>query len=149
MIIDKLENSKLYNSLNANFAEVFEYLKTLKAENGEVSFVLKEGDVWGSVSVKESLSSEGRMFEAHKKFIDIHFILQGAETYSHAYTDELTPATEYNEAEDYYFLEGKGGNSVTLKAGEFCIVYPQDAHIPMHTKVSTENLVRGVVKIRI
>ena len=148
MVLDKLTNSEMYNSLNPSFKAVFEKLKTLDPKDGEIEFVIDEGNVFAHTSVVEQASTAKRQFEAHKKFIDIHFILQGEEQFVYANLSELTAVTEYDDADDCFMLEGKG-STLTLKAGDFLIAYPEDAHIPTLVKTSSDNIVRGVVKIRI
>lgn len=148
LITDKIKNSDTYAACNSLFSEIFEKLKTLTPNDAGKKFVIEEGVAWISISSLENAPQGVRKFEAHKKFIDIHFVLEGEETFVFANTDELTPETEYNEEEDYLLLNGEG-TKLTLRAGEFCIVYPQDAHIPTLEKLSEGNLVRGVAKIKL
>lgn len=148
MITDKIKNSDIYAACNSFFPEIFEKIKTLTPDDAGKKFVIEEGVAWISVSSTETAPQGKRKFEAHKKFLDIHFVLEGEETFVFANTDELMPETEYNEAEDYLLLNGEGVK-LTLRAGDFCIVYPQDAHMPIFEKLSEGNLVRGVAKIKI
>ena len=148
MIADKIKNSDTYAASNRFFPEVFEKIKTLTPDDAGKKFAIEEGVVWISVSSVKTAPQGERRFEAHKKFLDIHFVLEGKETFVFANTDELIPETEYNEAEDYLLLNGEG-TKLTLGAGDFCVVYPQDAHIPIFEKLSEGNVVRGVVKIKL
>ena len=146
MIIDKLTNSDLYTPLHPKFKMVFDKLKTLDPKDGAPEMVLEEDVVIVHGSVVESTPEGARQFEAHKKYIDVHYILQGEETYVYANLADVTPVTEYDAEDDSFMLEGKG-SEVTLKAGDICIVYPEDAHIPTLKKVSAEPIVRSVVKV--
>lgn len=148
MITDKIKNSDTYAACNRFFPEIFGKIKTLTPDDAGKRFVIEEGVAWISVSSSENAPPGDRKFEAHKKFLDIHFVLEGEEKFVYANTDELTPETEYNEAEDYLLLNGDG-TKLTLRTGDFCIVYPQDAHIPTLEKLSEGKLVRGVAKIKI
>lgn len=148
MITDKIKNSDTYAACNSLFPEIFEKLKTLTPNDAGKKFVIEEGVVWISVSSTETAPQGVRKFEAHKKFLDIHFVIEGEETFVFANADELMPETEYNEAEDYLLLNGEG-TKLTLRVGDFCIVYPQDAHIPTLKKLSGGKLVRGVAKIKL
>ena len=148
MIIDRLSNSDLYTSLHPKFKMVFDKLKTLDPKDGAPEMVLEDDVVIVHGSVVDAAAEGERQFEAHKKYIDVHYILQGEETYVWANTNELKAVTDYDEADDYFMLEGKG-STVTLKAGDICIVYPEDAHIPTLTKESAEPIVRSVVKVKL
>ena len=148
MITDKIKNSDTYAACNSLFPEIFEKLKTLTPNDAGKKFVIEEGVAWVAVSSSENAPPCDRKFEAHKKFLDIHFVIEGEETFVFANADELMPETEYNEAEDYLLLNGEG-TKLTLRVGDFCIVYPQDAHIPTLKKLSGGKLVRGVAKIKL
>lgn len=148
LIADKIINSDTYYACNRFFPEIFEKIKTLTPDDAGKKFIIEEGVAWVSVSSSENAPQGERKFEAHKKFLDIHFVLKGEETFVFANTKSLTPETEYNETEDYLLLNGEG-TKIALRAGDFCIVYPQDAHIPKLEKLSEGKLVRGVAKIKI
>lgn len=148
MIADKIKNSDTYAACNRFFPEIFGKIKKLTPDDAGKRFVIEEGVAWISVSSSENAPPGDRKFEAHKKFLDIHFVLKGEETFVYANTENLTSETEYNETEDYLLLNGAGAK-IALRAGDFCIVYPQDAHIPTFEKLSEGNLVRGVAKIKI
>lgn len=148
MIFDSLKNSETYYSMNRHFPDIFAKIRSItKADIGK-KLVLDEGVAWVSTTATDSVPDGERVFEAHRDFLDIHFVLEGEETFACADVDALTPTTEYNPKEDYVLLSGKG-NEFTLKPGDFCIVYPQDAHIPKLKKTSDGPLIRGVAKIKL
>ena len=148
LIADKIKNSDTYAACNRFFPEIFEKIKKLTPDDAGKRFVIEEGVAWVSVSSSENAPPGDRKFEAHKKFLDIHFVLEGEETFAYANVDGLTPDTAYNEAEDCLLLNGDG-TKLTLRTGDFCIVFPQDAHIPILEKSSEEALIRGVAKIKL
>lgn len=148
MIADKIKNSDTYYACNRFFPEIFEKIKTLTPDDAGKKFIIEEGVAWVSVSSSKNAPPGDWKFEAHKKFLDIHFVLKGEETFVYANTENLTPETEYNEEQDYLLLNGEG-TKIALRAGDFCIVFPQDAHIPTLEKLSEGDLVRGVAKIKI
>ena len=85
------------------------------------------------------------MFEAHKDYLDIHYCIEGSEGIGYANIDTLTPETEYDSENDYLLLSGKV-NKTVLNKGDFCVVFPEDAHIPaMHGNES--EVKKAVVKI--
>ena len=100
LITDKIKNSDTYAACNSYFPEIFEKIKTLTRADAGKKFVIEEGVARISVSSLENAPQGVRKFEAHKKFLDIHFVLEGEEIFMFANTDELTPETKYNEAED-------------------------------------------------
>lgn len=66
--------------------------------------------------------------EAHRKYIDVHYMASGTEIAKQAFIGEIT--TEfYNEDEDYVAVSGDFNNSFVLKEGDIFIAYPEDAHL--------------------
>lgn len=64
----------------------------------------------------EAAIPEGiRMFEAHRDFIDIHFILSGSEVFGYSNVDSLKLTKEYDQDADYLLLDGDR-NLLTLHA---------------------------------
>ena len=113
------------------------------SEDFRVNFSGKYCDV----SDKNSDGSE-KSFEAHKKFIDVHYCISGSEGIGYNHVTELEPITEYNEGDDYLLLRGDF-RKVVLREGDFCIVFPEDAHIPMMLGESGEKLLKAVAKVKI
>lgn len=148
MIIDSLDNAYLYKNIHKDFPKVFEVLRRIA--EGEVSerTVLEEGRVWVSAPVEAVILEGKRQFEAHRDSIDIHYILSGAEEFGYAKEGSLTTTKEYDQKEDYLLLDGKT-NLVALNAGDFCITFPQDAHIPTFCKIGEDKLQRVVAKIQV
>lgn len=67
--------------------------------------------------------------EHHKRYADIQFILEGRETISVLPMEEVGALVKSMDESDCYLYEGKG-QGVTLSAGQFMIVFPEDAHAP-------------------
>ncbi len=68
-------------------------------------------------------------FESHRRFIDIQYLVEGEELIYTADIDGLTPSTAYDETRDIIlYQDTPTAQRVHLKAGEFRIFYPQDAH---------------------
>ena len=145
MIVDSLKNSALYEKVHKDFAKVFEALKKISAEDGKL--VLEDGNVWINPPALTVISDAEKVFEAHNDFIDIHYIISSAEKFGYANRECLSVTKEYDKQGDYELLNGEA-DLITLKAGDFCIVFPEDAHIPACAKAGEEPLVRVVAKIR-
>lgn len=147
MIIDSLTNCSLYENVHKDFKAVFEVLKKIALGEVEEKVVLDEGNVWVFSPSVANVTGEPKPLEAHREFIDIHYVLAGCEKFGYANLVGLVTTKEYDSKDDYELLEGET-DFVTLKAGDFCIVFPQDAHAPACQKIGDEELVRIVAKIR-
>lgn len=87
-------------------------------------------------------------FEAHKQFVDIHFCLSGSERIDIADVDTLEVSSEYNAEKDVYFLKGINYSTVNLLPGDYCICYPNDAHLPS-IKYQGDDIVKVIFKIQV
>lgn len=149
MIVDSIANASLYFGVNKDFAKVFEVLKSLDGNTPEGKIVLDDGKVWVNVQYfGDKAPSADPKFEEHRKFIDIHYIVDGAEKFGYSNLDRLTVTVPYSEERDVEFSKGEI-SEVILKSGDFLVTYPQDAHIPNMVKLTDGKMVRAVAKIRI
>ena len=131
MIIDKLENLKLYASLNPLFPKVLEFLQqhdlnTL--EEGKHEIVGK--DLFVNIQVAKGKTPEAAVSETHDKMIDIQIPITAPETYGYTQRDQL-PKETYNAEKDITKIPDLAADSyVTCIPGMFAIFFPQDGHAP-------------------
>lgn len=130
MIVANIKDAKRYYSVNENFRAAFEFLASLD-ENSEGSFEFDGFRVNVLESDGNDFDKDGkpRVFEAHIDYLDIHYVIRGSEGMGYSDTDKLSVVQEYDKADDYMLLSGKA-NKLILLEGDFCIVFPEDAHIP-------------------
>lgn len=148
MITGNIKDCKRYSGMCEEFANAFAFLQTLNENSVDDS--INAGGVRGGVAVIQksdnSVDGKPKCFEAHRKYIDIHFVVKGEERFGYAHIDTLEPVTDYDEAGDCQLLSGKA-DFVTLRAGDFCITYPEDAHMPCMAGGEEETVKKVVLKI--
>lgn len=147
MIIDSIDNWGKYISVHKDFEKVFSFLRDLK-EGTAGTTVLEKENVWVNVVEVQEQQGHAKVFEAHRQFLDIHYIVSGEVKFGYSNIDRLKTKEPYNVATDCEFLEGYA-NAVHLKKGDFMIAFPEDAHIPDLEKINDGKLIRAVAKIRI
>ena len=87
------------------------------------------GGAYYSVVTSKSRPIEDALFEAHRKYIDLQYILTGSETMGCAYLGSVKETVEYSEEKDCAFYSGEG--ELTLyNEGDFVFFFPEDAHMP-------------------
>lgn len=149
MIIGNIKDCKRYSAMSDAFARAFAFLEALNEDSQKESIACE--DVWGGISTinKSDTMANGdpKPFEAHRKNIDIHFVLQGEERFGYAHVDTLKPITDYNEEQDYILLEGEG-SFVILHPGDYCITFPEDAHMPCMPCGNSEKVKKVILKIK-
>ena len=93
-------------------------------------------------------TKEDALFEAHRDYIDIQYIISGEEKIGVTDYSSCTEAIAYDKEKDIEFLNGNG-EYYPLKEGEYMILYPQDAHKPSISLNNQSTVRKVVVKVRI
>ena len=144
MILDKLSEAARYEALNPLFGRAFEFLRN-SAELPIGRHELGGGMYANIMDVTTHAAGEGR-FEAHRKYIDIQYLVSGRSACVWAHTPQLETETPYDEESDVLFLTGEG-TEIPVQAGEFYILYPADAHEPHRTHGEQASYRAVVVKV--
>lgn len=128
MVLDYLCECERYAALHPRFQEAFDFLKGA-AERPNGRYELGDGMY---VSLSETTTrpvSEELLAEAHRKYIDIQYLLNGHSLCGWARTQDLVTRKAYDEEQDAELLSGKYG-FVPVSEGIFYILFPNDAHAP-------------------
>lgn len=148
MILDHIQNAMQYHRLNDHLSIALEALKKpelLRAESGR--YELQGDDVFALPQRYTSKPHEQGKWEAHRKYVDVQYIVSGTETMGHALLSNMTVTEPYSEEKDVLFLSGKG-NLVTLTAGMFTIFFPHDVHMPGLAAATPAEVHKIVIKVR-
>lgn len=90
------------------------------------------------------------MFEAHKKYIDLQYIVNGIEKIRWARLDKVSLVEEkYSLGEDIAFYEGDAMFDFTLTKNTFLLLYSTDAHLPGLSADKDVNVRKIVFKIQV
>ena len=91
-----------------------------------------DGDeVFANVQAYTTLPDADAPFESHEKYFDLQFVVSGEERFGYAPRDLCKPAMAYDADRDLVFYEEPAESGcIILKAGDFAIVPPEDAHAP-------------------
>lgn len=104
----------------------------------------------GRVVVGEgtTLSTENAQLEAHRKYLDIQYVLEGQEVVGWAPLESLTPAGEFNIGKDIGMYRGSC-DYVRIGAGFCYVVFPEDAHMPGRHLDAPNDYRKIVVKLKL
>ena len=83
--------------------------------------------------------------EAHRKYIDIQFMLAGQEKISVCDYKNCSSVIPYDEEKDIEFLNSNDWNDIEMYTGDFLILYPEDAHKPSISINNEQHHVRKLV----
>ena len=129
MIADKFENIETYTGISKALAVGLNLLKEVdftSVPDGKY-FADSEGVFYmvQSYETKEQNDTP----EAHRKYIDIQYIVSGKEAIGYGNLGDMTEEVSANPEGDIWFYHGPL-SYVTLESGCFGIFFPQDAHAP-------------------
>lgn len=108
-----------------------EFLESARFPKGEGTAEVGDGIVC-IVSRYTTLPDESAFWEAHKRFVDVHCVLEGEERIRVAHTQQ-SKTGDYHKQQDYLEVEGQTAVDIWMKKGSVLCLFPNDAH---QTKVS-------------
>jgi len=149
MIFDKIENAALYESVSPLLKKAFEYLKQTDFSKLEAGKYVVDGDnLFAMVQEYDTKNDADCKLEAHKKYIDVQYVVSGEELIGVRPLINQTPSKEY-DAENDYALYDDTCSFIKVSPTQFAVLFPQDLHKP-GIKINTSAKVKKVVmKVRV
>ena len=148
MVIDKIENYRLYSKLTKRLAKGFEFITETDLDAIESGkHQIDNDDVFAIVQEYDTKEEKDCVLEGHHKYIDIQYVIQGVELMG------FTPLTnqvsiEENLEKDYTFYEGET-SMLRVEQGMFTIFFPEDLHRPTVKAGQVSKVKKVVVKVKI
>lgn len=133
MIFDKMDNIADYYEELPLLKKVGAFVDAFNKNKCEDGSYEIDGDrVFAMIqSYRTKQQTPEMMFEAHKKYIDLQYIVSGMEKIRWAKLDKVELAEEkYSSGGDIAFYKGEAAYDFTLTKGTFLLLYPEDAHMP-------------------
>jgi len=150
MIVDLLDNAKLYESLHSDFQKAFKFIQEFRQGEKEDGRYEIDGDkVYALVQSYTTVPSEQCKWETHDKYIDIQYIIRGKEVIGYAPRNTLVSNTGYNAEKDITFYEDQPGTDICLTGGMYAILYPWDGHKPKCIYHEQSDIKKIVVKVKL
>jgi YhcH/YjgK/YiaL family protein len=148
IIINKLQHAERYFNMHPSFEKAFAFLRRddlaeLPAEKYQI-----DGErLFCMISKGPGRSRSEAKLEAHRKYIDIQYIIAGTDEMGFKPTADCKVVdTEYDADKDIMFFKDKPESWTPVPAGSFVIFFPQDAHAPL---VSEGEIHKAVLKIAV
>ena len=149
MILAKNSDARTYLGIHPNLDLALERITPEFLDSvGYEKVRLKGDDVYATRFTYETVPEEESFFEAHKKYLDIHIMVEGSEGVEIAPPGELTEF-DRAEANDFYAYRGPAHHRLTLSPGDFLVVFPNDAHRIKMRLEEPETVSKVVFKVRI
>ncbi|RYD96201.1 MAG: DUF386 family protein, partial [Sphingobacteriales bacterium] len=145
--INAAEFSRQYSANPALWDKAFAFLRTRKLnELAPGKYPLAGDSVFVSVTYGPEKVFDSTKWEAHRKYIDLQYIIEGQEKMGVAPLASAREVMAYNEAKDVANYSAEGSFHIA-DPGQFFLFFPQDVHRP-NIKVAEGNVRKLVVKIK-
>ena len=150
MIVDSIDNAGIYEPLGPRIAVGLAYLAAFDPETENGRYEIDGDRVFALVQGYQTAPAEEKRFEAHRLHIDIQYLVSGEERVYVAPTAVLDAKEDYNATKDVTFYHDPASpGSIHLRAGDFAIFYPHDAHKPNCVAGGPAAVKKVVVKVRV
>ena len=149
MIIEKIENANIYKNFGERITKAFDYIKSTDLKNLQPGKYEIEGkNIFAMISEYQTKTeSEGKL-EAHRKYLDVQYVIDGEELMGYAPFGIQTISEPYKEENDIIFY--KGEKSFTkVEEGMFAIFFPTDVHMPGISTGKVSKVKKLVIKVRV
>ena len=133
MLLEKAQNMSLYYESAPRLEFCREFLNRFEEQSlPDGEYEIDGERVFANIQTYRTKQQDGACrFEAHRKYIDVQYIVSGIERIRVAKLEKLTLEEErYPKGQDIAFYSGETGVDFILTKGTFLMLYPQDAHMP-------------------
>ncbi|EJA6918280.1 YhcH/YjgK/YiaL family protein, partial [Clostridioides difficile] len=110
------------------------------------TYTIDGDDIFVNIVEYKTCEKEDRFWEAHKKYIDVHLMLDGCERIDINFIENLEQKI-YEEKGDFLPLDGKNNGYMELRKGDFLVCYPEDAHMTGIKVLEKENIKKAIFKV--
>ena len=148
MILDTISNIHNYKGLGKVYTAL-EFLAKTDFTQMELGKYILDDNIFYMVQ-EYTTDPTKTIAEAHKKYIDIQFIVSGIEVMDFCDITKATPNTEYNAEKDVMFdTDCPKSGSCAVEAGEYAIFFPHDVHKPGMCFGNPAPVKKIVVKVKV
>ena len=146
MIVDHIDNWRLYETAHSLFPLAFECLsKTDWSSVDDGRFSISGEDVYAIVDRRRGKGTDDAKLEVHREYIDIQFLVKGIDVMGYCPLLDCQAPEAFEADRDVGFFRDRPATWLEVGESCFAIFYPTDAHAPMGTDGKFHKV---VVKVR-
>lgn len=150
MILDALAQGPAYAALNPRFARAFAFLRSVTPESAIGRHDIDGDEIYAFVQAHSTKPVADKLFEVHRHYIDIQYMVRGREIMAWAPLGSLgAPSQAFDAAIDAALYPFPAhAVHVPVVAGQFAIFFPADAHAPSCAWGDPADVLKVVVKVK-
>ncbi|MBN2658072.1 MAG: YhcH/YjgK/YiaL family protein [Spirochaetales bacterium] len=152
MLFDSLKKIRPYGVLHEALPAAFDFLETSDLSSMKEGRYEIVGDrVFALVQEYETLSSDQKLMESHRKYMDLQILITGSEEIGFAFEDQVREIQVYDETVDIALFKPEIYQTFRVDAGSFALFHPGELHMPGCSVVSRgpEKVRKIVIKVKI
>lgn len=123
-----------------------DYINSHSMENLPNGRTTVDDDIY--INVMEVETKKENIFEAHRDYIDIHYMISGEEAIELAPVESMVITDEYNKENDCVLGTSRGERHI-IRNGEYCVTLPSEAHSPCLAVTTPQKIRKAVFKVRV
>ena len=145
MILAKNAQAAAYRGIHPRLDAVLDRLNDeFLASVGNVTQQIEGDKLYVTRFDYETQPAEATFFEAHRRYLDVHVMVQGEEGVEIASPNGLDL---FEHKDDFYAYRGEADFRFVLRPGMFLVVFPDDAHRIKMQVNGPENVSKVVFKL--
>ena len=145
MIICPWKDIKKYAHLLPGIEEAFDAVNALSEYEDKKNYPLSDGNRF-FLAVQST--KEPDVAEAHRKYLDIQYVVKGKEVMGWADLAACTPTVPFSEEKDIGMYSGPF-QYYTIEEGMCYVAFPEDAHMPGRHLDVPNDYVKVIVKLAV
>ena len=145
MIMCPWKDIKKYAALLPGIEEAFDAVNAVTEYEDKKTYPLSDGNKF---FIAVGTTKEPDVAEAHRKFLDIQYIVKGKEVMGWADLAACKPEGDFSEEKDIGFYSGDF-DYITVNEGICYVVFPEDVHMPGRHLDVPNDFVKVVVKLKV
>ena len=151
MIYDVKENLLKYRGISKNLDGALDYLSHANFSLiGAGKYPVQRDKIYTLVQTPETCQRADALWESHRRYIDIQYLLCGTEQIGFQNVNALTVKEKYDDQKDIaFYKENYEGFFIKLKPDSFVICFPDDAHMPLICTDGPQSIKKVVIKVKV
>jgi YhcH/YjgK/YiaL family protein len=150
MVVDQLTQADKYMELDPGIAKALNYLRSTDFRQMELGRYEIDGEnLIAIVNEYTTIDAATEQMEAHRKYIDVQYIISGAEQMGIACFQDQTISKAYDAEKDYLLVADAPDYFIRVTAGMFTIFFPSDLHMPNLIDKESTTVRKVVMKVAV
>jgi YhcH/YjgK/YiaL family protein len=150
VILDIIKNYKHYEKMSPLIVRALQIAAQTDFEKLQDGKYEVDSDKLFYIVQRYKTKPPSDKIEAHRKYIDIQFLVKGSERIGYMPANDLKQAVEYNpEKEVEFFQAPKNITFLNMTKGYFAIFCPSDAHMPGCQVYKPDEVLKVVFKVKV